>query len=709
MIPKFSRLTSSLFTLVVGFLIMTASASSQTLTITAGQGQVVAPSSITPQNLTVQLLGPTGLPMSGQPVVFTLVTSAYVVSPGSLLSTGGVITDPLTGLSSPVSYTDQNGMAYVQFIGALPGALAGYVPATITATTNGLAVIFYETTTAQVGGGGNSVSSQILSGSAGFLNGQAGTVSASPIQVQVTSLFGSSGGGVANVSFTITTDPGSTGTVSCKEGPFVLTNAFGVATCTPLFGKVGSGTFTINVGNYNTFLNNSFTVTVGPPALIQITSGNNQSGIPGALLPLPIVAMVTDLGGNPVPNVSMVFTSITPGGATFTNLRTMTDTAGKVSASVYLGNVPGAIQISLTDTQGLINPPTIFTETVNLTITGLQKNSGDGQSTIVNTAFASPLVVTLATSAGQTVGSLPVTFSVVSGSGTVSSPIATTNAQGQASTTVVAGAVAGPLVIAATSGGFSVQFNLTVAPPGPTNLTFTNAASGVGNSLSPGSLVTIYGGSLATNVQGVVGSVDVGPHPYTVAGVSVLFGNVPAPIFDLGNISGSQFVTVQVPFGVAAGSTIVTINITGGGTASIPVTLTPASPGLFEYVAADNAKHLVALRPDGSVVSPSNPTVRGESVRFYATGLGPLTPSIATNGFSPAASDPAVAGTLILGLANQGAAFTQAIYARGMVGIEEITFVVPATVASGPVQVSIGLQVAGGNVYYSQGSILNVQ
>jgi uncharacterized protein (TIGR03437 family) len=688
-ILKYAMIAASLAAIPAAF--------SQTLTIKGGNGQLVGPTALSNQPLSVQLLDATGQPMSNQAISF-VATNQAAGNP-----------------ASSFVITDATGTASAYFIGAsIQNTGIAYVPNTVVASFGALTAAFAETTVGTVAGGsgGTLVTSSVLSpaqGSGLVVSGTAGTTSTVPIQVRVqaTTNIGVSTTGVPNVSLSVTIDTNSNASFTCKEGSNILTDFTGTATCTPVFGAVGTGTYTITVGGAYVYSSYPFSVTVGPPAVVVITSGNNQSGTPGSTLPLPLVGVVTDLGMNPIPGVAMVFTSVTPGGATFTNVRTTSDAAGKVSANVVLGSVPGAITISLADTGGLIKSPATFTATVILTITGLSKSAGDNQTAIVNSQFSSPLIVQVTAASGQNPQGTPVQFAVTSGSATVGSSTATVDANGRAQTTVTAGGTAGPVVITATSGSYSATFNLTVAPPGPSNITFTNNASGVLNSLSPGSVVTIYGTGIAPSVQGVIGGFVVGPLPYTVAGVSVKFGSFNAPIFGVGNTGGTQFVTVQVPFEVPFGAVPVTVTTAGGASATVQATLAAASPGLFEYIAGDGSKNVVALRPDGSVVGPSNRAVRGESLRFYVTGTGPLSPAVSTNSFSAAGSDPTVVYPIVLGISNNGTAYSQAIYARNLIGVEEITFTLPTDTATGPVGISIGV-ISPGGVVYSQGSVLYV-
>jgi uncharacterized protein (TIGR03437 family) len=695
------KLRSTIATVFVGLTLAVPSAFSQTLTITGGQGQLIGSSQQTNLPLVVNLVGPNGQPLTGAPITFT-----------SLDQNGGYIPS-----YTQTVLTDSNGNASSNYIGAnlIAGSTPAYDTGVVTASYAGVSTVtFYETTynINQQGGSLVSANFSAINYTASY-TGSAGTVSPYPIQVQVTSQYNygvyGAGTGVPDVALSLVVASGSTGSISCLEGAFVLTNSAGIATCTPVFGSVGTGTFTFSIGNAVTSqVPIPYQVTVGPPALIQITSGNNQSGTPGKQLPLPIVAVVTDLGGNPTPNIPMTFTSVTPGGATFTSVRPTTDSAGKVSAVVILGSVPGNITISLADTAGLIKAPAIFTETVNLTVTGLTLSSGNQQTAFENAQFANPLVVQLGTANNQAATGTPVTFAVTSGSASIANPNTTVNSSNTAQTTVTAGPTPGPVVITATSGQYSVTFNLNVIPPGPANLTFTNGASGAVNVLSPGAIVTIYGQGLANGIQGVTSASDVGPLPLSLAGVTVqIGGQYYAPIFDVGTSGSNQFLTILVPREVPVGATSITISISGGGSSTVPITILPASPGIFTYTAANNQLNAVVIKANGTVAGPSNPATRGETVVLYLTGL-PLTPGIATNAFPAPGSSASPAYPIILGVANQGAAYQSVAYSPDLAGVETISFTVPTSATPGAATVALGVQAPSG-IVYSQGATLYIQ
>ena len=208
-----------------------------------------------------------------------------------------------------------------------------------------------------------------------------------------------------------------------------------------------------------------------------------------------------------------------------------------------------------------------------------------------------------------------------------------------------------------------------------------------------------------------MGGTLFGVLPYTVAGVSVTIGGIPAPIFYVGNSNGQQSVTIQVPFEVPASTVPITIAVAGGGSTSAFVTILPVAPGVFETAGADGRKRVVALRPNGTVVTTANPGARGENVRVYLTGLGNVTPRVPTGSFSPSGPDPVVTSNLVIGIANNGAPLVQAIYARNLVGVYELTITIPTdTVAfpSGTVAFAVAIQGPNGLVY-SQTSAIVIQ
>jgi Glucodextranase, domain B/PKD domain/Viral BACON domain/Carboxypeptidase regulatory-like domain len=103
--------------------------------------------------------------------------------------------------------------------------------------------------------------------------------------------------------------------------------------------------------------------TVGSPAKISVVSGDMQVGAAGVALAQPLVAIVTDVGGNPVANVPVTFSVLSGGGVigSGTSFSQNTDGDGKAYAVLVLGQQEGINNNSVTASfPGMTVPPAAF-------------------------------------------------------------------------------------------------------------------------------------------------------------------------------------------------------------------------------------------------------------------------------------------------------------------------------------------------------------
>ncbi len=375
-----------------------------------------------------------------------------------------------------------------QIFQSFASAGSSYIVNTIQAASNNNSVIFTETQSLI---NETSPAPEIQSGSPTFngqslgevtLSGNAGTTLSTPIQTQVAGLDIASNG-VPNVSiriFNLQTSPA----LSCAyQGGYadpgsVLSDSQGNTNCYPVFSGSGSGSFYIltggvpGSGDIHTALylqSNGpyqFSSIPGAPAAVQIVSGNNQVGSIGGQLN-NLVAKLVDSNGNPVQGQTMVW-SVAPAGAVgLGNGPFVTDNNGEVSVSVTLDLLASA---GAAITVALKNNPNIsatFQETVLGSLTAMNKVSGDKQTAQVATNFAAPLVVQVLNASGAAVN-YPVQY-LVSGPVSLNATTAYTNADGQASVTVLAGIITGTATVTAVAGALTQPFTLTITstPVGP--------------------------------------------------------------------------------------------------------------------------------------------------------------------------------------------------------------------------------------------------
>ena len=689
--------------------------SSNVLHIVSGQGVLVPTGSLISQlngSMTVLYTDSNGAPIAGQPITFTNTQFS---------DTGSLQCAASTGCSQQSSVlitvtTDAKGMAQADYSGGIvpPLSQTGYNQAVITAAPpSGDAVTFYVTTFPSL----STPTSNLLTPVPGVvLSGSSGQTLSGAVQVKISTFQGSP---IPNVSLRILDPPNPASSPSAQcAGGFALSDATGLASCDlVLSGTTGTAHLTTAVGYSIGQYDVNISVKASLPAKIAIVQGNNQTGKPGQALAQPFIVQVTDSSGSPVVQAAVNW-KVLSGTITLSQLSSVTDANGKASVQATLGNTPGTAQVQATAGAGGAALTATFAASITAPISGITVVSGSNQTALVNAAFANPLVVNVTDSAGKAVANVPVSFSVTSGSATIATPSTTTDTTGSASTRVTAGGTAGAVVITASASGFNATFNLTVSPPGPTNVVFLNGASfqfsgppppaGTGI-VSPGEIVTLQGNGLAPGIIGVVTANNIlGPLPTTLAGIKVTFNGTPAPIFSVVNANGVQQITVQVPYEVTGTSASVVITTPGGGSGTFTVQVQPYAPGIFTTNVFNLANEAVAVRPDGSYVSPQNPAHRGEVITIFVTGAGQTTPPTGTNQSGVPAQN--IAATIAVGFNNAGVPFNSATTVVGMVGVYAIQVQIPADTQP-DAQVPIGFIVydAAQNAYFANSPVIPIQ
>ena len=253
------------------------------------------------------------------------------------------------------------------------------------------------------------------------------------------------------------------------------------------------------------------------------------SGTPSATIsPLPhdfpVTFQVTDTSNPPVSRSAaltmrvlqagalLITTPSLPTGETsFAYSKVLTAAGGTppyVAWSITLGQLPNGLTldpssgtISGTPTAPVSNLPLTFKVTdsaaatasasLNLTIvvpvpTSIVPSSGTPQSSVVNTAFATPLAVLVKDANGFPIGSVPVSFAVTPANNGASGAFAggittvTTNSSGIASTVFTANKTAGSYSVTATVTNLTpVKFFLTNVPDQPASITVSGGNSQV--------------------------------------------------------------------------------------------------------------------------------------------------------------------------------------------------------------------------------------
>lgn len=222
-----------------------------------------------------------------------------------------------------------------------------------------------------------------------------------------------------------------------------------------------------------------------------------------------------------------------------------------------------------------------------------------------------------------------------------------------------------------------------------------NAAS-FRSSLSPGSLISIFGGGFATNTV----STSSVPLPLELEGVTVTIGGFRAPIL---YVSATQ-INAQVPWtleSACSSSRRITVTVTGAnGTAEGDVLCMSQAPGIFRF---GNRRQALATHIDGSIAGPegfvggvkSHPARPGDIITLWGTGLGPVTPTMPDGEGSLDPLRTAIV-TPVVTIGGMRATVTFAGLAPGLVGVNQLNVVVPADVETGDmVQLSVLVGTSG--------------
>ena len=175
------------------------------------------------------------------------------------------------------------------------------------------------------------------------------------------------------------------------------------------------------------------------PTTLSIISGDNQTGLTGEALANPFVVEVRDENGNPLEGVIVTF-AVGAGGGSLSDTNVDTDTNGLAQSILTLGSDPGTntvnvsvegiVKTEIFNAEGTLPPPIPTT---------LSTVSGGDQTGLTGETLANPFVVQVHDQYGDPMAGVTVTFTLLTGDGALSTETPTTDANGQAETTLTLG------------------------------------------------------------------------------------------------------------------------------------------------------------------------------------------------------------------------------------------------------------------------------
>lgn len=404
---------------------------------------------------------------------------------------------------------------------------------------------------------------------------------------------------------------------------------------------------------------------ITPVVAIAANSGTPQSHAINGAFGTPLVAMVTS-NGLPASGVAVTFQAPTTGATvTFSGKSSATATSnsqGLATVSDFSANGMVGVYSVTASAPGVQTPATFSLSNTTGAPAAVNATGGTPQSAAVDSAFATPLQVTVLDSGNNPVGNAVVVFSAPNSgaSGTFTDPTgasvistaALTNASGvAASTTFTANGIAGPVAVTATVAGVA----------SPANFALTNLA-GTANTITAisGTPQSAIAGNQFVPMSVLV--VDVGQNPVANATVTFTAPTTGASgTFNVGGIN-TNIATVATDTSGIATSPALTANATAGtytvsasaGTTPANFTLTnwPSGSFFFSFYLSgqENLNGLIGfytlagsvlIGPTGSVIAgeqdyndglaytspqPSGDTITGGTLKLNGTShLGTLT------------------------------------------------------------------------------------
>jgi len=222
----------------------------------------------------------------------------------------------------------------------------------------------------------------------------------------------------------------------------------------------------------------------------------------------------------------------------------------------------------------------------------------------------------------------------------------------------------------------------SIAPPAAIS-GILNAASNTAGPIAPGEAVTLTGLTIGPSPLVAAQFSSSKPLESKLAGAGVTFNGTPGAVL---YASASQ-TAVMVPYELSGATSVnVEVSFQGQTTASFPVSMAPAAPGLFTSDASGSGQAL-AFNADGTVNGEKNAAASGSVIILFATGEGLTNPGgedgvVTTN----ILHTPQLPVSLTIG--GKTAEVTYAGSAPGLVeGVMQVEAIVPQGAGTGDVAV----------------------
>jgi uncharacterized protein (TIGR03437 family) len=141
--------------------------------------------------------------------------------------------------------------------------------------------------------------------------------------------------------------------------------------------------------------------------------------------------------------------------------------------------------------------------------------------------------------------------------------------------------------------------------------------------VAPGEIVSVFGSAIGPATPQGLQFTSAGAVSTSLAGVSVSFDGIPAPLL---YVSATQ-INAVVPYGLAAASTQMTVSYNGQSYGPLSMPVAAAVPAIFTATQTGHGQAAV-LNQDGTLNSIANPAARGSVITLFAEGAGIMNPGV---------------------------------------------------------------------------------
>ena len=236
-----------------------------------------------------------------------------------------------------------------------------------------------------------------------------------------------------------------------------------------------------------------------------------------------------------------------------------------------------------------------------------------------------------------------------------------------------------------------VQTAALAATPAPV-LTGVTDSAGYGPRVAPGSLASIFGTNLASEVD----SASNFPLPTSLGGTSVTVGSVTVPIL----YASPGQINFQVPSSAQSGSVALVVHGPGGASASFSFTVASSAPAIYQY----GTNHAVAQNGD-TLNAASAPAPAGSVITVYLTGIGAVDNAVAAGAPTPQSPLSAATATATATIGASDAPIQFLGLTPGFAGLAQANIQVP-TLPTGdyPLVITVGGYVSASAVISVSGS-----